>query len=338
VTIGAPRWWWLSFVDRAADGDDTVAMHLGCAIVMATCMEEAVHEAWTRRINPGGEVAGMPLKPGIFRVLADRQRFTYRLLEDADITQAQLAIEREEALIPDSTVTGVCFHDGTRICRDPHHDARSISFGRCRSGRRWFWFAVRHDPGPPGQPPHCDAPECIYQGPHACGKEDTEATAIAAGRAAAERLAEDRPAVVWICHGMATRVLREINAWERKVKLSASTGGQPAGHLYVPCVEGSRHFSDEEWGYSRPRREPRRWVDEVPIVKKTAKRIYYDISENWDRDRGVIKLGHIDRQALERDGKISIPGNGNRWELHGTEFFATREDAEAQLSGGELGT
>jgi hypothetical protein len=332
MTIGSPRWWWLSFVDRADDGEDSVAMHLGCVIVMATCMDEAVHEAWTRHINPGGEVAGMRLKPGIFGAIADRRRFTYRLLRDAEITEAQLAIEREEAVIPESTAVGVCWHDGSKVCRDPHHDARSISFGRCCSGKRWFWFAVRHDPGPPGRPPHCDAPECIYDGPHEHGKEDTEDAAVAAARTAVERLAEGRPAVAGLHHGMATRVLREINAWETKVKLSSTTGGNPVGYLYVPCIEGSRHFSfDEDPSHYRFRRERRRWVDEVPIVKKTAKRVYYDVSENWDRQRGVVKLAHIDRQALERDGKIDIPGKWHSWRSDGSQFFVTREAAEEDL-------
>ena len=49
-----------------------------------------------------------------------------------------------------------------------------------------------------------------------------------------------------------------------------------AGYLYVPCVH-NRH-NDYSAG-------TRRWVQQVPIVKKTAKLIYYT-SDSWDRTRG----------------------------------------------------
>jgi hypothetical protein len=199
MTEGAPRYWWLSFVDRAADGEESVAMHLGCAIVMATSFDEAVHEAWTRKINPGGEVGGMPLKPRIFRSIPDRRRFTYRLLEGADIGEAQLAIEKEERAIPAETDEGVCWHDGRR-CSARHDRARHILFGRCRSGRRWFWFAVRCVAAR-GAAPHCDSPVCHYGGPHEHGKADTEEAALTAARAAVERLADCRPAIGQVSQG-----------------------------------------------------------------------------------------------------------------------------------------
>ena len=50
----------------------------------------------------------------------------------------------------------------------------------------------------------------------------------------------------------------------------------PTGYLYVPCVRIRYH------GYPA---QTRRWVQEVPIVKKTAKLIYYT-SDSWDRARG----------------------------------------------------
>ena len=52
-----------------------------------------------------------------------------------------------------------------------------IAFGRCRSGKRWFWYvsarAFGHDR------PHCDDPTCS-PGPtgHDYGWEDTEQAAL----------------------------------------------------------------------------------------------------------------------------------------------------------------
>ena len=50
----------------------------------------------------------------------------------------------------------------------------------------------------------------------------------------------------------------------------------PVEYLYVPCARIRYH------GYPAG---TRRWVQQVPIVKKTAKRIYYT-SDSWDRTRG----------------------------------------------------
>lgn len=65
----------------------------------------------------------------------------------------------------------------------------------------------------------------------------------------------------------------------------------PAGYLYVPCVRTGYH------GYPA---ETRRWVQEVPIVKKTARLIYYT-SDSWDRQGAVVSPGCISREQLETD-------------------------------------
>ena len=58
-------------------------------------------------------------------------------------------------------------------------------------------------------------------------------------------------------------------------------------HLYVPCARTSSG-------------ETRRWVQEVPIVRKTAKRIYYT-SETWDRHEALVRPGCISREQFETD-------------------------------------
>jgi hypothetical protein len=65
----------------------------------------------------------------------------------------------------------------------------------------------------------------------------------------------------------------------------------PAEYLYVPCARTGCH------GYPA---ETRRWVQEVPIVKKTARLIYY-ASDSWDRHEAVVSPGCISREEFETD-------------------------------------
>jgi hypothetical protein len=114
--------------------------------------------------------------------------------------------------------------------------------------------------------------------------------------------------------------------------------------LYVPCARIGYH------GYPT---ETRRWVQRVPIVKKTAKLIYY-ASDSWDRHEAVVSPGCISREQFETDtrchndweycshredrcghgypaGVIPIPRHRHRPALGGRLFFATREAAEDAL-------
>ena len=103
----------------------------------------------------------------------------------------------------------------------------------------------------------------------------------------------------------------------------------PAGYLYVPCA---RHPRD---AYPA---QGRRWVQEVPIVRKTAKLIYY-ASDSWSRCEAVVSPGCISRELFEADtrgrhgyppGVIPIPG-GHRTGSAGRLFYATRRAAESDL-------
>jgi len=69
----------------------------------------------------------------------------------------------------------------------------------------------------------------------------------------------------------------------------------PAGYLYVPCARIRYHGCSAE---------TRRWVQEVPIVRKTAKRIYYT-SDSWDRREAVVSPGCISRQEFETDTRCN---------------------------------
>jgi hypothetical protein len=65
----------------------------------------------------------------------------------------------------------------------------------------------------------------------------------------------------------------------------------PVEYLYVPCARIRYH------GYPA---ETRRGVQEVPIIKKTAKLIYYT-SDSWDRREAVVSPGCISREQFETD-------------------------------------
>jgi hypothetical protein len=86
--------------------------------------------------------------------------------------------------------------------------------------------------------------------------------------------------------------LKRISAARRRVRPpEPGAHDVPVEYLYVPCARIRYN------GYSA---ETRRWVQEVPIVKKTAKRIYY-ASDTWDRSQAVVPPGCIGRQEFETD-------------------------------------
>jgi hypothetical protein len=189
--------------------------------------------------------------------------------------------------------------------------AALIMYGRCRTGKRWFWFAADMD--------------YYYDrgGSREYGRTDTEDEALAAARDAVDRIADGRAYHAHYSAGTASRALKELNAEKRAAKTSDDTGTGTVEHMYVPC----RFVSEASY-------EPtERWIVEVPIVKKTAKRIYYDKAtlDNRRYDGDPVTLGFIDRAAFERDGKAWIPGA--RWWSHGARFYATREAAELALYG-----
>ena len=144
----------------------------------------------------------------------------------------------------------------------------------------------------------------------------------------------------------------------------ADDAAVPVGYLYVPCTRTRYHGHPAE---------TRRWVQEVPIVKKTARLIYYT-SDSWDRHEAVVSPGCISREQLETDtrcdtdcpadtrgarcarhgytrehcphgedrrrhgypaGVIPIPGDPHCTGPVGRLFFATREAAEDHLYRGE---
>ena len=126
-------------------------------------------------------------------------------------------------------------------------------------------------------------------------------------------------------------------AWRARARGSCAYGRSAVEYLYVPCVRVR---------YQGRSAQARRWVQAVPVVKKTAKLIYYT-SDSGDRREAVVSPGCISREQFEADtrqccqgppgqpgypaGVIPIPGDRHRAGQSGWLFFATREAAEDYL-------
>lgn len=198
--------------------------------------------------------------------------------------------------------TGICwqFHNkGDRDkgngwrCKCPAHtaDDRTLAyFGRCQSGARWFWTAITYG-----------------RNREAFGWEDTEPGAMAAAIAAIRDF-HDGPTLAGLSHGIAENKLKELNRAKRAARPASGATEARATEYLFGVNSGITDWNEEYYS-----------IYAFPIVKKTAKRIYYrrrylkwlpeidapDISEgpiraSSDEDDD---LGFVGRQVLEQTGE-----------------------------------
>jgi hypothetical protein len=173
---------------------------------------------------------------------------------------------------------------------DAHPGRVLIFFGRCRSGRRWFWAAQLFE----------DCDEALY------GWTDTEDEALTAARAAVERLTAGQDAVACLTQSTATYQLKEVNKAKRTARLTA----RPSSAKDSKTIEYL-------YGHTRGGEVSEGHPVRFRITKKTAKRIFYlqwgeviDTSgepvpgyeemRSWMKD----KVGFVDRQELETKGEV----------------------------------
>jgi hypothetical protein len=160
----------------------------------------------------------------------------------------------------------------------------------------------------------------------------------------------DRSSLIVVVHAVRRLARKDplkriVAGWKVRPPEPGAYAPADVEYLYVPCVRIRHH------GYSA---ETHRWVQEVPIVKKTAKWIYYT-GDSWDRREAVVSPGCISREQFETDtrchnncphgevrcwngypaGVIPIPGDRYRPGPAGRLFFATRQAAEDHLYRGE---
>jgi hypothetical protein len=209
--------------------------------------------------------------------------------------------------------TGICWqfrNKGDRhwrckcpTCSAPYSKRSLIMFGRCRSGRRWFWNAG------------------TWEGVKAHGFEDSEEAAWANIRAAVIRLADNRPAVAAACHGYASDGLKNLNKTKRAARPpSEATDSKVVEYLY---------------GYSRGGEDTPGHPVRYRITKKTAKRVYYVRQEEWLDERGELqshqpyaptddeRIGFINRQKLDANGEVH--NHGVHWWRPDFRLYASLE-------------
>jgi hypothetical protein len=198
---------------------------------------------------------------------------------------------------------GICWqfrNPGDRNCRScpacsvHGSDKRGLAlFGRCRSGRRWFWAAGLCFEGPP----------------QSHGWVETEAQAIDAAMDAVRAIRRriDKPVMAIFRADVPADKLKEINKAKRAARPAPDgSDARVAEYLYGSWYDG-------EDGMHRPYR--------FRITKKTAKRIYYirpgeHIDDNGDPiiyPSGIKSLdreetGFVNRQKIETDGEVDNRG------------------------------
>ena len=193
----------------------------------------------------------------------------------------------------------ICWHSeaGIKHCPCP---ARSLGYGerdliwwgRCQSGRRWFWATT----------------VLTYSDSDARrehGWADTEDQASCAARASVVTLAAGRPAIASVRHGHASDRLKEINAEKRRNR--PSNGGTDTGSVEYLYGDNSHHWDGNQCGCDDLEGQAKQnyHIVRFQITKKTAKRIYY-----IRRGFGFAdpEIGYVSRQELEANGEVRNRG------------------------------
>ena len=190
----------------------------------------------------------------------------------------------------------------------PRRDGEyTFRYGRCKSGRQWFWCVSAWGGETLGE--------------H--GWADTEERALLDGTAAIKRIATGRRVIAYYSHGYASFKLKKINAEKRKARPpSDATDSKLIEYLY-----GHTYGGEDSNGH------PVRFK----IVKKTAKRIYYLRKEEEIDEHGhpveheFIRstsdsdndIGFVDRQKLEADGEVY--NHGRHWSYEDYHLYASLE-------------
>jgi hypothetical protein len=206
--------------------------------------------------------------------------------------------------------TGICwqFHNKgdnfirckCPVCSVPWSDRLSIWFGRCRSGKRWFWKAYNfslsserhHQTG-------------VWEEIEEHSFEETEEAAWAALRDAVIRLADKRPAVAAAIHGVASDGLKALNTAKRAARPAPDTS--------------DAHVVEYLYGHTHGEITPGSPV-RFRIAKKTTKRVFYirheELLDAHGEPRRDVRgndygIGYVNRQKLEADG--SVYNHGVHW-------------------------
>jgi hypothetical protein len=167
-------------------------------------------------------------------------------------------------------------------------------FGRCRSGRRWFWQAFNST-----QTNVRFHQTNVWTKIEEHGFEDTEEAAWASACAAVVHLANGQPATAAVVHRCVSEGLKELNAAKRAARPAPDTSD---AHV-VEYLYGYYHGGEKSHG----------WPVRFRITKKTAKLVFYVrheemLNEHGEPVEGIegndYGIGYVGRQKLEAEGFV----------------------------------
>jgi hypothetical protein len=189
-------------------------------------------------------------------------------------------------------------------CRDSHDNHVTFSWGRCKSGKRWFWHVHRWAPS-----------KDAWDGSKWHGYESTEADAVQVAFDKIKAEASGKPVSLHTLHGWAQEELKRINRSKRKERLAANPSPANAGAAveYLYAGDWSDRYSDAYYG------PPEWYVWRFRITKKTKERIFY-IRKGERIDPGAAKyaqysgirdldeeqIAYVDRGAMEASGEEGL--------------------------------
>jgi hypothetical protein len=184
----------------------------------------------------------------------------------------------------------------------------NFTYGRCRSGKRYFWTVHRWDD------------HAYFDGYSA-----SEGEAIRAARKKVHDLAQGKPYEAFRKMWVASSRLKEINKAKRAARPASKAKGSTVVEYLYSYEYAFNDDNSESHVYHR-----------YGIIKKTAKRIYYDRRGEYRlanvRDdpwrKGHLdnngRIGFVDREKLELEGRVY--NNGRHWSDDDSRLFLRLED------------
>jgi hypothetical protein len=220
----------------------------------------------------------------------------------------------------------ICWYFGNKGDTKPHgcqcpahacnYDKRALAtFGRCRSGARWFWSARTLFTG-------------VKHAAHSFAVDEAAAMNAAMAAVRGFRVRIGVPILAHASHGCASLDLKELNKAKRLAQPSDATDSRVVEYLYSNKYNDSELGEKSYYSYYRFR-----------ILKRTKKRIFYLRKKEEIDEHGVPidyaniisssdtddNTGMIDRQKLEAEKRVS---SGHTWD-YDWHLFASLEDALA---------
>ena len=182
----------------------------------------------------------------------------------------------------------ICWHDRPRWGCGHFSGGRDDAFirwGRCRTGRRWFWTAAEILQAPTEQ----DIDDTVLH-----GSADTEGEALSAACEAVAQIAAGRPAVAELRHGDASRLLQTLNARRRAARPDSGETSAAA----VEYVYGTRYYVPDDALLPEVRE-----VVRYRVTRKTPRRVYYARSQSGRETGGT---GYVSRKLLNSAMSVRI--------------------------------